>query len=204
MTLPELKQTIWTKVNRSMIDLQVAADKAGVKLPVTSIAEAEKLLKSLEPKPKKPKLKLSPEHTERYRAAYREYQRVNFPNWHKDRHTIEANIPDTGTANGLTTFICNYITWCGYRATRINVQGRQVNDQWIKSSTRKGTADISATIRGKSLQIEIKINRDKPSPAQLKEQERERRAGGEYVFIKTVDEFFKVYDSFYIQSSIFE
>lgn len=204
MTLSELKQTIWNKVNKNLIDLQVAADKAGVMLPVTSITEAEKLLASLQPKKKPPKLKLQQHHIDRYRKAYDDYQRKNFPNWHSDGHAIEANIPDTGTANGLTLFICNYIKWRGYRATRINVSGRQIGDQWIKSSTRKGTADISATINGRSLMIEIKVGKDRPSAAQLKEQERERKAGGEYVFIKTVEEFFNVYDNFYKQVSIFE
>lgn len=204
MTLLELKQAIWAKCNRSMVDLQVAADKAGVTLPVTSIPQAEKLLKSLTPKSKKPKPKLRQEYIDRYRKAYDDYQRVNFPAWHKDGHAIEAVVPDTGTANGLTTFICNFIKWQGYRATRINVSGRQINDKWIKSSTRKGTADISATIKGKSLMIEIKAGKDRPSLAQLKEQERERKAGGEYVFIKSVEEFFTVYDSFCLQGSIFD
>jgi hypothetical protein len=65
----------------------------------------------------------------------------------------------------------------------------------MKSTTRKGTADISATIRGRSVMIEIKTGRDKPSDKQLEEQQRERSAGGIYEFISTPEEFFALYDS---------
>lgn len=41
---------------------------------------------------------------------------------------------------------------------------------------------------------EIKCGSDRPRPEQIKEQERERRAGGQYEFIKTIEEFFEVYD----------
>lgn len=71
--------------------------------------------------------------------------------------------------------------------------------KWLPSSTRKGTADISATIKnangiGLSVMIEIKVGRDKPRPDQLSEQIRERKAGGIYEFIGTPDEFFELYD----------
>lgn len=111
------------------------------------------------------------------------------------------------TANGLTTIICNYLKWIGYRATRINVSGRLVEKltmeesgnkfmtkKYIKSSTRKGSADISSTIKGKSVMWEVKVGRDKPSDAQIAEQRRERRAGGEYFFVHNTDEFFTLYD----------
>jgi hypothetical protein len=103
-------------------------------------------------------------------------------------------MPVVTKANGLTNFICNYLNWSGHRATRINVSGRKVKDKWIRSTTRKGTADISATINGKSVMIEIKIGRDKPSLDQLAEQIKERNAGGIYEFISSVDEFFMLYD----------
>jgi hypothetical protein len=107
---------------------------------------------------------------------------------------MKFEYPDVDTANGLTTMICTFIKWNGYRATRINVMGRKVGNKWIKSSTRKGTADISATIRGRSCWFEVKVGRDKPRPEQLAEQQRERASGGVYEFIGTPENFYAVYD----------
>jgi hypothetical protein len=42
--------------------------------------------------------------------------------------------------------------------------------------------------------LEIKCGADKPRPEQLQEQERERKAGGIYEFIRTADEFLELYD----------
>jgi hypothetical protein len=67
--------------------------------------------------------------------------------------------------------------------------------KYIPSTTRRGTSDISATIRGRSVMIEIKIGADRPSPYQLAEQIKERRAGGYYEFCSNPDDFFKLYDS---------
>jgi hypothetical protein len=72
--------------------------------------------------------------------------------------------------------------------------GRKVGNKWIKSTTRKGTADVTATIRGRSCKFEVKVGRDKPRPEQLAEQTRERAAHGVYEFISTPEGFYSVYD----------
>ena len=144
---------------------------------------------------------------QRYQSAHEQWFKIQYPNAYKDGYYLEPKMPKVDSANGLTTFICNYLSWVGYRATRINVMGRLVDGvekqpsgakigvkKWLPSSTRKGTADISATIKGRSVMIEIKVGRDKPRPDQLKEQERERRAQGIYEFINSPDEFFILYD----------
>lgn len=144
---------------------------------------------------------------ERYSKAHEAHQLKEYPNAVEVGGLVKTTFPKVDTANGLTAAIVNYINWTGGRATRINVQGRLVEGQekasfgqtiskkkWIKSSTRKGTADISSTISGKSVMWEIKIGNDRPSEAQLKEQQRERKAGGEYFFIKTIEQFFDEYD----------
>ena len=146
-------------------------------------------------------------YKERYKNAHEEYFKVKYPNAYKDGYYLEPKPTKVDSANGLTTFICNYLGWLGHRATRINVSGRLVDGvekqpsgakigvkKWIPSSTRKGTADISATIKGRSVMLEIKVGADRPRPAQLEEQARERRAGGIYEFIKTPEEFFSLYD----------
>jgi hypothetical protein len=132
---------------------------------------------------------------QRYNAAHLHWQEQKYPEAFKAGYTHDPAMPVVTKANGLTNFICNYLNWSGHRATRINVLGRKVKDKWIRSTTRKGTADISATIAGKSVMIEIKIGKDKPSDFQLKEQQKERSAGGCYEFISSVDEFFLLYDS---------
>lgn len=132
---------------------------------------------------------------QRYNAAHKIWFAQNYPTAFKDGFYAEPNMPVVTKANGLTTFVCNYLNWLGHRATRINVSGRKVGDKWIRSSTRKGTADISATVKGKSVMLEIKIGRDKASEFQLAEQIKERNAGGVYEFVSSVDEFFLIYDS---------
>lgn len=146
-------------------------------------------------------------YKQRYQSAHEQWFRDQYPNAYKDGFYLEPKMPKVDTANGLTTFICNYLSWMGHRATRINVMGRLIDGvekqpsgakigvkKWLPSSTRKGTADISATIKGRSVMIEIKVGRDKPRPDQLAEQERERRAQGIYEFIGTPEDFFELYD----------
>jgi hypothetical protein len=139
---------------------------------------------------------------QRYNAAHLRWQELTYPQAFKAGFTHDPAMPVVTKANGLTNFICNYLNWSGHRATRINVSGRKVKDKWIRSTTRKGTADISATIKinglGCSVMWEVKIGADKPSEFQLKEKEKEEQAGGKYFFVKTVDEFFEQYDSLFV------
>ena len=143
----------------------------------------------------------------RYSAAHRENFIRQYPMAYKDGHYSPPLLPRVTTANGLTLAICNFLNWSGHRATRIAASGRLIDGtqkmesgvyiktrKYIKGSTRKGSSDISATINGRSVMIEVKIGSDKPSPDQLKEQAKERAAQGIYEFIKTIDEFFNLYD----------
>jgi hypothetical protein len=131
---------------------------------------------------------------ERYNAAHHEYYKLKYPNVVADGLYCSPTLPKYKTANGLTKFITNYILWAGWRATRVNTMGRQVGGKWIPGTTRKGTADISATIKGRSIMIEIKVGKDKASEYQLKEQELERKSGGIFEFISSPEEFFTLYD----------
>lgn len=101
------------------------------------------------------------------------------------------------TANGLTRCIEDFINHLpdgAGEATRINSTGlpRQMPDgsiRWSTSNTRKGIADVRGTYKGRSLNIEVKIGRDKQSDAQIKEMERIRKAGGIYWIVKTFSDF---------------
>lgn len=155
---------------------------------------------------------------QRYITAHRRWQDREAPAMVKDHGYLATNFPKVGTSNGLQTFIINYINWSGYRATRINVAGRLIDQpqrqesgivlltkKYMPSTTRRGTADVSSTIRingiGASVMWEIKVGKDKASEAQLKEQEREQRAGGYYFFVKDPEQFFEIYDSLFVSST---
>lgn len=101
------------------------------------------------------------------------------------------------TANGLTNLICKWINFKGGNARRVNTGGIYVpkTRSFRRSGSTKGAADISATWHGKSLQIEIKAGKDKPREEQLKQQKRERAAGGIYEFVHNFDEFLKLIES---------
>ena len=151
----------------------------------------------------------------RYMSAHLEWFKIQYPSAYKDGYYLEPKVPKVDTANGLTSFICNFLSWKGHRATRINVMGRLIDGvekqpsgakigvkKWLPSTTRKGTADIGSTIKingiGCSVMWEIKIGNDRPSEFQLKEKHREEMAGGKYFFVKTPDDFFEKYDSLFV------
>jgi hypothetical protein len=144
----------------------------------------------------------------RYHAAHKEHFRRSYPSAYASGHYTPPMIPRVTKANGMTLAIVNFINWSGYNATRISSAGRLVGDavtvtesgtrlrtqKFIPGPTRKGTADITATIKGRSVKIEVKVGKDRPSQEQLKEQARERAAGGIYEFIADMGEFFALYD----------
>ena len=144
---------------------------------------------------------------QRYQKAHEHNFKNVYPQAYADGLYSPPKYPVVSKSNGITQMICNFLLWHEHRATRVNVMGRLVegkekhgNDivtvkKYIPSSTRRGTSDISATIRGRSVMIEIKIGKDKASPYQLAEQVKERRAGGIYEFVSSPEDFFKLYDS---------
>jgi Holliday junction resolvase len=116
------------------------------------------------------------------------------------------------TANGLTKAIVKWINLNGYQAERISTSGRWVDNskvvtdvlgnqkkigsgKYIKGSGTKGSADISATIKGKSIKIEVKINKDRQSEAQVEYQKAIERAGGIYFIAKDFNSFYEFYST---------
>ena len=144
-----------------------------------------------------------------------DYVLANHKWYAKERPIVYASgfwfpptFPDIRKANKLQIAICNFVKWNGYRATRISTTGRLIETgetqpsgtrltvkKYIPGQTRRGTADVSATIKGRSVMLEVKVGRDKPSEDQLREQALERAAGGIYEFIHDMDEFLIVYNS---------
>lgn len=114
------------------------------------------------------------------------------------------------TSNGLTKCVIEYITLKGFQAERINSTGalkdtrktsidvlgnqRTIGSvQWIKSTGQTGTADISATINGRSVKIEIKCEAtgDKyQSKGQKQYQNQIEQAGGVYLIVRNFTDFY--------------
>lgn len=105
--------------------------------------------------------------------------------------------------NDLTRCVIDWINFNGYQAERINSTGRQYNIKgqlkWIPGSNTKGTADISATIKGRSIKIEIKCRATGDhyqSEGQKKYQSMIERAGGVYIIVRDFQEFYYWYLKF--------
>lgn len=129
----------------------------------------------------------------------------------------EAYIPKTewndNNANALTKCVIAWIQFMGGQAERISSQGqyregakiqvgsgmmahtKQLPGKWTPGQSTKGTADISATIRGRSVKIEIK-QKDKQSEAQKQYQQAIERAGGVYIIVRDFDSFVEWYERF--------
>lgn len=116
------------------------------------------------------------------------------------------------TANKLTKSVITFLKLHGYQAERISNMGRYIDNsktftdavgftrkigtgKYIKGTGTNGTADISATIKGKSVKIEIKIGKDIQSNDQKKYQSDVERAGGLYWIVKDWDGFITQYNS---------
>jgi hypothetical protein len=117
-------------------------------------------------------------------------------------------------ANGLTRCIIDWIKLNGGQAERINTIGKPVdktkiyvdvvgfkrrigNVEWQPSTATKGSADISATIRGRAVKIEVKIGADRQSEHQKKYESDVTSAGGIYYIAKDFQSFYEWYNDMF-------
>ncbi|MNE44095.1 hypothetical protein D3C80_1383060 [compost metagenome] len=120
------------------------------------------------------------------------------------------------TTNGLTKCVIDYVNFLGYQAERINSTGaikdgrktstdvlgniRTIGSiQWIKGNGKTGTADISATIKGRSIKIEIKCEAtgdNYQSTGQIEYQKQIERAGGIYIIVRSFTQFYEWFNDF--------
>lgn len=134
----------------------------------------------------------------------------------KFRHTpiemlVKPEFTDK-TANGLTKCITTYLQLKGWQAERISTTGRPIDRtqtytdvvgitrtigriEWIKGTATNGSADISATIKGRSVKIEVKIGNDRQSQAQKDYQKSIEIAGGLYYIAKDLTTFVQWYSN---------
>lgn len=134
------------------------------------------------------------------RELHLKHNRLRFPNLPEYARTCPKYTDKT--ANGLTSCIIDFVRYCGGQAERINCTGRVIRtgsgQRYIPTSGQRGTADISATIRGRSVKIEVKIGKDKQSEFQKAYQQDIEASGGIYYIAKDFSTFY----SWYVQTFV--
>lgn len=142
------------------------------------------------------------------KELYLNKSRIKFPTFPEYARTCPKY--NDKTANGLTKCIIDYINLTGNHAERINCTGRIIDTRksfidiaerkvtigslkYIKTSGQRGTADISATIKGRSVKIEVKIGADRQSEAQKEYEKGIIASGGLYLIVKDFEQFLKWY-----------
>lgn len=113
------------------------------------------------------------------------------------------------SANGLTKAIIAFLTYNNYQAERVSSMGRFIVDKrshnggfYIPSTSKNGTADISATIPvvinglkiGLSVKWEVKIKTDRQSQKQKEYQKEVMQSGGYYFTCGSFDEFLEQFN----------
>ena len=171
-------------------------DSNGFKSPTNySIGQNSDRIKVKQPKAyykKSGSIKLLEEKA--FQAIKEKYPSVPYPKQPKYRDD---------TANGLTKAVIDWLRLEGWQAERINSTGRKLQikgrETWIPSNGQKGTADISATIKGLSVKLEIKCNAtgDKYQSQEQKDYQKEiERSGGFYGIVRDFEGFYRWYIKF--------
>lgn len=151
---------------------------------------------------------------EELKKQYNEYQRIKYPNvpYLCDNNAFKR----INTTNGLTACIVIFLKLQGWQSERISNTGRPIDNtkivtdylggrrrigtiDYIKGTGQKGTADISATIDGRSVKIEVKNQKtkDRMSDSQKEYQSSIDITGGVYFVAKSFDDFFLWYTANY-------
>jgi len=111
-------------------------------------------------------------------------------------------------SNRLTNQICDFLKLLGHQSERINTMGVMRDNRktvtnvlgqtrvigsttWTRGGTTPGSADISLTVYGFSIKIEVKIGSDKQSDAQKRYQANIEASGGIYYIAKDFQSFYE-------------
>lgn len=211
LIITDLKQRIWKAAKQDLAKVNAAIAKHA---PNDNSEKFWKRVLQEFKRTKTPKPVLSEEHKQRFVDAYLSFQGREFPNWVRDGHALKPDIPDTGTANGLTSFITKYLFWNGHFANRTGNEGRVIKDKngdskRIKSSSINGMQDIDCNIKhpshpyGIPWKIEIKVGRDTHKNNQKDFGKLVSKTGGKYSVVRNVDDFFSQYDALFVQKVLF-
>jgi hypothetical protein len=133
-----------------------------------------------------------------------QYKMAKYPTMKPEM--ISLNHWNDNSANELTKSVIAFLQYNGCQAERINTMGVYrkkyrtdgvaIGGQWTKGTGTPGSADISATIKGRSVKIEVKYGKDRQSDVQKAYQKAIEEAGGTYIIVKTFADMLKFYDEF--------
>ncbi|WP_353721919.1 hypothetical protein [Dyadobacter sp. 676] len=138
-------------------------------------------------------------------------QAAKYPN--VPSYALSGKKHKDNTANALQKAIIACLQFEGHQAERISIEGRVIDTRQrvtdgigrtrtigsvtrIKSSAQKGSADVSATVFGRSVKIEVKIGADRQSQAQKDYQRSIESAGGVYLIADSFQTFYEWYLQF--------
>jgi hypothetical protein len=119
------------------------------------------------------------------------------------RYVLKPSFKQNGS-NETEKSIVAFIEEMGGIAERTKVMGRKVGHdvvqadvmgkvtqvskaRWIRSTGKKGSADVHATYKGKSYSIEVKYGKDRMSDYQRNYASKFEKAGGIYMIAKDFD-----------------
>lgn len=106
--------------------------------------------------------------------------------------------PKGETANAITSNVIRIINMqpkcVAYRINNVGIWDEKKKIH-RRANTQKGIFDVSAIIRGRAVWFEIKAGYDKPSSDQLIFQQEVISAGGIAEFVKSTDEFLKLFNT---------
>lgn len=152
---------------------------------------------------------MTPTTRKRITAVLTNADREKYPN--TPTHYIPQPKVSEGSANDITKTVIAFLKAEGHQAERISTTGRYIDTRvdytdalghkrqvgsgkWIKGSGTRGSADISCTIKGQSLKIEIKYGKDRQSEDQKVYQANVEQAQGRYWIVRDLDGFINEYD----------
>jgi hypothetical protein len=156
---------------------------------------------------------MNKENKKRFKDLYIKNKLENYPSFIGRENCIpEPELKENG-ANALTKLVIKWIEFNNGQSERISNTGTYRDNKikfvdcigrqriigsgvWTKGTGTNGTADISATIKGRSVKIEIKWQKDRQSEAQIKYEQSITKAGGIYLIVKNFDDFIDWWDNF--------
>ena len=152
---------------------------------------------------------------ERLKQSELAYKSIKYPTMPTE--LMATTMHSDKDTNSLTRCVLDWLKFEGWQGERISTTGKYIDSReqftdvlgrtrtigsgkYIPGTGTKGSADISATIRGRSVKIEIKFGKDRQSDAQKRYQEQIESAGGTYIIVKEFDSFIVWYDEFIIKT----
>lgn len=145
-----------------------------------------------------------PSNIKELNALNTNYLRAKYPS--VPAHGVNPKRFKDKTANELTKAIKAAIELTGGQCERIANMGRTIDSRYsykdvlghsktigsvkyIPGTGTNGTADLSATIQGRSIKVEIKIGKDKMSQAQKIYRDKVEAAAGIHIIARSYSQF---------------